>query len=89
MLANLVPPIRGRQKIEVVRVLFGDRLRMLQHLARAAGPVGSIRFGRRIIVLVNEPSLVHEVLVTQASAFHKGPALSICLLYTSPSPRDS
>jgi cytochrome P450 len=50
---------------------------MLQRFAEAAGPVGSIRFGTRNIVLVNTPNLVHEVLVTQADTFHKGPALSI------------
>jgi len=72
-----VPPVRGRQKIGVLRVLFGDRLTMLQRFAEAAGPVGSIRFGTRNIVLVNAPNLVHEVLVTRADAFHKGPALSI------------
>ncbi len=72
-----VPLVRGWQKIGVLRVLFGDRLKMLQRFAEAAGPVGSIRFGRRTIVLVNAPNLVHEVLVTQAGAFHKGPALSI------------
>lgn len=72
-----VPAVRGRQRAGLLRVLFGDRLTMLRRFAEAAGPIGSIRFGTRTIVLVNAPDLVHEVLVTQAGAFHKGPALSI------------
>lgn len=73
----LVPHLRGPGNGAMWGALFGDRLRMLVRFGAAAGPIGRFQFGARTIILVNEPSLVGEVLVTHADAFHKGPALSV------------
>jgi cytochrome P450 len=52
-----------------------DRLRFLTMLARTQGDVARFRIGPYRVWQLAHPDLVHEVLVTHASRFRKGPVL--------------
>lgn len=51
--------------------LVGARLAFLQK-ARTHGPVVEVRLGRLRAVLVNDAELLHDILVTNASAYERG-----------------
>jgi cytochrome P450 len=61
--------------IQIIRALFGSRIRMLEQLGAGIPRIGRASFGRINVVLVNTPELVPEVLIERADDFHKGPVL--------------
>lgn len=52
-----------------------DRLALFARLRAECGDLGAFHLGPRRLVVVSSPELAHEVLVTQADAFEKGPTL--------------
>lgn len=52
-----------------------DPIQFLRRLARNQGDVVSFRLGPERLILVNHPDLIRDVLVTDASCFHKGRGL--------------
>jgi cytochrome P450 len=52
-----------------------DRLALFRRLRAECGDLGAFHLGPRRLVVVSSPELAHEVLVTQADAFEKGPTL--------------
>jgi len=63
--------------IQILRALFGNRLRMLEELGAKTPRIGRAQFGRIGVVLVNAPELVPEVLIDSAEDYQKGPVLRI------------
>lgn len=61
--------------IQIVRALFGNRVRMLERLGAEIPRIGRASFGRINVVLINAPELVPEVLIERAEDFEKGPVL--------------
>ncbi len=61
--------------LQIIRALFGNRIRMLEALSADIPRIGRANFGRVNVVLVNTPELVPEVLVERADDFQKGPVL--------------
>jgi cytochrome P450 len=61
------------------RVFQRDRIQMLRDWAANLGPerIGCFQFLRRSVVLIDDPALAGELLLTRDDDFHKGPALSI------------
>ena len=49
----------------------GNPILLFEHLAKTFGPVSHYKLGGSNIVFINEPELIREILVTQASAFIK------------------
>lgn len=65
---------------EQLRLMQSDRLGGLRRFNRESGDVGRFSFVFGDIVLVNEPTLVHDVLVTHARSFEKSPVMRASLL---------
>lgn len=63
--------------LQLIRALFGNRVRMLERLGAEIPRIGRAGFGRVNIVLVNTPDLVQEVLVERNDEFEKGPVLKV------------
>jgi cytochrome P450 len=63
--------------IRVLRVLFSNRLSVLDSLGREIPRIGRADFGRVSVVLVNTPELIPEVLIEKAEDFIKGPVLRV------------
>lgn len=63
--------------IQILRAVFGNRLRMVEALGAGIPRIGRARFGRLSVVLVNAPELVSEVLIDRADDYQKGPLLRI------------
>jgi cytochrome P450 len=61
--------------IQIIRALFGSRIRMLERLGAEIPRIGRASFGRINVVLINTPELVPEVLIERAGDFQKGPVL--------------
>jgi cytochrome P450 len=61
--------------IQIIRALFGNRVRMLERLGADTPRIGRANFGRVNVVLVNTPELVPEVLIERADDYQKGPVL--------------
>ncbi|HET9086493.1 MAG TPA: cytochrome P450 [Acidobacteriaceae bacterium] len=49
----------------------GNPILLFEHLVQTYGPVSHYKLGASHIVFVNDPELIREILVTQASAFIK------------------
>ena len=49
----------------------GNPILLFEHLAKTFGPVSHYKLGGSNIVFINDPDLIREVLVTQASSFIK------------------
>ena len=49
----------------------GNPILLFEHLAKTYGPVSHYKLGSSNIVFINEPELIREILVTQASSFIK------------------
>jgi cytochrome P450 len=49
----------------------GNPILLFEHLARTYGPVSHYKLGGSHIVFINDPELIREILVTQASSFIK------------------
>src|SRR5271163_2907656 len=54
---------------------IADRLGFLGHCHSNFGDVVPFRVGPRRMLLLSDPDLIHEVLVSQSNNFSKGPAL--------------
>lgn len=63
--------------LRVLRVLFSNRLSVLESLGREVPRIGRADFGRVSVVLVNAPELIPEVLIEKADDFIKGPVLRV------------
>jgi cytochrome P450 len=63
--------------IQILRALFGNRVRMLEKLGARIPYIGRAQFGRVGVVLVNAPELVPDVLIDRADDYQKGPVLRI------------
>jgi cytochrome P450 len=66
------PPFR-RLDLATVRAFAGDPLNFVSQMVRDYGPVVNLRLALQPALLVAEPRLVHDVLVTQNRAFVKEP----------------
>ena len=73
--AARLPGPRSRYPGEVFLAFRRDPLGYLAEAARRYGDVCAFRVANFRYVLVNEPELIRQVLVTQAGQFTKGPAL--------------
>src|ERR1700739_4978993 len=62
-----------------LRELRGDRTAMQIRVARSPPHIAAMRVGQFDSMLVNAPSVVHEVLQTQADSFFKSLGLSLFL----------
>jgi cytochrome P450 len=49
----------------------GNPILLFEHLAKTFGPVSHYKLGGSNIVFINDPELIREILVTQASSFIK------------------
>ncbi|HZC42686.1 MAG TPA: cytochrome P450, partial [Acidobacteriaceae bacterium] len=49
----------------------GNPILLFEHLARTFGPVSHYKLGGSNIVFINDPEMIREILVTQASSFIK------------------
>lgn len=58
-----------------------DPLGVLQRLAREHGDVVQFTLGRRVVVLLNDPELIRDVLVTSSAKFEKGVAGPIVKMF--------
>lgn len=66
------PPLPSLDWNRVVgrrRALFGSTLANLRHLGKAAGDLAGFEAGGRFVVLVSDPALVRDVLVTRADDY--------------------
>ena len=73
--SQLPPGPRAWLPIGVFRELRRDPLAFITKMTRVYGDVSTFRsIGQRYVIL-NHPDLAREVLLTQADAFKKGPAL--------------
>lgn len=70
-----IPGPRGFVFGARLRAFRRDPLEFLTMLAREYGDVASVRFGRREVVLVSDPELIREILVTRNRNFIKSRAL--------------
>lgn len=68
------PPGPGVSSLAALRAFRRDPLGLLERLA-TYGDVVHVRVPRTDAYLLNDPGLVHEVLVTHNRAFHKGPTI--------------
>lgn len=50
---------------------FGDPIPLFEHLSRTFGPIAHYRFLGTLIVFVNDPDMVGEILINQAGSFVK------------------
>ncbi|MGI9430277.1 MAG: cytochrome P450 [Bythopirellula sp.] len=66
------PPFR-RLDLATVRAFAGDPLEFVSRMVRDYGPVVNLRLALQPALLVAEPELVHDVLVTQNRVFVKEP----------------
>jgi len=62
---------------QLIRALFGNRVRMLERLGAEIPRIGRAGFGRVNIILINSPDLVQELLVDRNDEFEKGPVLKV------------
>ena len=65
------PALPGANLLRLQR----DPLGFLTHMARQYGDFSCLQIGSRRIYLANHPDYIESVLVSQSSAFQKGPAL--------------
>ena len=66
---------RGRLFTGNLHQFAESPLDFLTHAAREYGPVVRLRFGRRRALLLNDPTLIEEVLVTRRTSFVKSTPL--------------
>ncbi|MBX3437164.1 MAG: cytochrome P450 [Planctomycetaceae bacterium] len=67
----LPPGPRGRSLFGQLREFRENPVEFLTRLARDYGDVAQFRLGRRRVVQLNDPELIHEVLVARHRSFHK------------------
>lgn len=67
------PGLRRNLPLYLFRRFFrpGNPILLFEHLVRGYGPVSHYRLGGSHIVFINEPELIREILVNQASSFIK------------------
>lgn len=67
------PGLRRNLPLYLFRRFFrpGNPIVLFEHLAQAFGPVSHYKLGGSHIVFVNEPEMIREILVNQASSFVK------------------
>ncbi|HYA17854.1 MAG TPA: cytochrome P450 [Bryobacteraceae bacterium] len=65
------------QIFQVVRALFGNRLRLIERIGTNVQRIERVRLGPRSFVIVNVPELIPEVLVEHVDEYVKGPVLRI------------
>ncbi|MDQ7035841.1 MAG: cytochrome P450 [Anaerolineae bacterium] len=70
---NEIPTIRGHWLTGVIKEFNADSLRFLEK-ATTYGDIVKLKFGPFNVHFINHPDLVHDVLVSQSSRFHK----SVC-----------
>lgn len=70
-------PSIGRSRIpgRWLRILQRDPIPFFQSLARDHGDVVRFQIGRQIIILLNHPELIRDLLVVQHRSFHKSRVL--------------
>lgn len=66
------PPFRWLD-LKAVRQFSGDPLKFVTRMVHEYGPIVNLRLGIQPALLIAEPSLVHEVLVTKNRSFAKEP----------------
>ncbi len=69
-----IPPGLRRPLLRYIQrpwLNFGDPIPLFEHLHKTFGPIAHYRFMGMLIVFVNDPDLVGEILINQASAFVK------------------
>src|SRR5262245_16186031 len=64
---------------EQFRMMRANRLEGLLRFNRDHGSIGRLAFAFGSVVLVNDPELVHDVLVTRSRAFQKSPIMRASL----------
>src|SRR5687768_14809883 len=69
------PGPKARYPGQLVLGLRGRPLRFLTDVAKRYGSVAHFRIGKLHYHAINDPRLIHEVLVARADCFTKGPAL--------------
>ena len=76
---GIIPPgPRGPAALlDVVRRYRRDSLSLLRELVRDYGPVVSLRLGGSLVYLVNEPALIHGLLVSEHHHFIKSAGLQM------------
>jgi cytochrome P450 len=52
-------------------VHFGRPIPLFEHLHKTFGPIAHYRFMGTLIVFINEPAWIHEILINQANSFIK------------------
>jgi hypothetical protein len=67
----------GVKILRILRVLFSNRLSVLERLGKEIRRIGRADFGRVKVVLINAPELLPELLIEKADDFVKGPVLRI------------
>ncbi len=72
---SLPPGPKSRFPGDVFLQLRRGPLKFLTRLTREYGDISTFRAGPQRYVVINHPDLAREVLLTQAEAFWKGPAL--------------
>jgi len=67
------PGLERNLPLYILRRFFrpGNPILLFEHLVRTYGPVSHYKLGRSHIVFVNDPKLIQEILVNQASSFIK------------------
>jgi cytochrome P450 len=67
------PGLRRNLPLYLFRRFFrpGNPILLFQHLVHSYGPVSHYKLGSSHIVFINEPELIREILVNQASSFIK------------------
>jgi cytochrome P450 len=73
--SHSIPHLREPFLLGSARAMQTDALAVLRQLAAECGSIGHFRLGPFPVVFVNSPALIQGVLVDQAAAFDKGPAL--------------
>src|ERR1700742_3943261 len=61
--------------LQIVRAVFADRIRLLEHVGAGIPRIGRTNFGRVDVVLLNTPELVPELLLERVDDFRKSPIL--------------